>query len=382
MKNITKLLASLLSVLLFLAFFSGSAHAVYFSSGNSLVLPKDKEINETAFIAASDLVVDANINGDLLCAGQNITINGNIKGDILCASQSIRVNGNVDGDVRVVAQTVEINGLVTRNVYALSQSLTAAKFSNIKGDTFFGVQNVDLRGSLGRDLAGLGETVNISGSLLRNAKVTAMKIAVIDPAKIGGDFEYFMDNTGSVSVNQKNIKGNIIRHEIARKEMPQKEVKETSATAMVMGKVFWMISSLLLGFAFLYFFRSSVQKRVSVITSRPFITGLIGFAFLFLTPIVFCLLLVTVIGAPLAFVLLLEYIVSIILASITPTIMIGEWLIKLLSKKKAVGYSWPLVVGTIAVGLLFLVPVIGSIAGFLLLLVGLGATFQSYLPEK
>lgn len=382
MKNVTKFLASLFSVLLFLVLFSGSAHAVYFSSGNSLTLPKDKEINETAFIAASDLTVDSDINGDLFCAGRNITVNGNIKGDVICAAQLIKINGTVDGNVRVAAQNVEINGIVTRNVLTASQTLTLAKFSTVKGDIFFGVQNVDLRGSLGRDLAGAGETVNISGSLLRNAKVTASKLAVIDPAKIGGDFEYFIDSTGTVSVNQKNIKGSIVRHEIARKELPQKETKKVSSVGMVMGKIFWMISTLLLGFTLLYLFKSTVAKKIDIIAKKPFITGLIGFAFLVLTPLVFILLLVTMIGAPLAFALILEYVVAIMMASITPTIMIGEWLIKLLSKKKAVGYSWPLVVGTIAVGLLLLVPVVGPLGGFLLLCLGLGATFQVYLPEK
>lgn len=380
MKKFTGLLSSLLSLFIFLTLFTGSPQAVYLNSGNVLNLPKDQKINESAFVAAGDLVIDANVDGDFFCAGRNVTINGVIKGDVICAAQLIKINGTVDGNIRVVAQTVEINGLVNRNVLSLSQSLTLAKFSTVKGDIFFGVQNVDLRGSLGRDLGGAAEQITISGSLLRHAKLAAQKISIIDPAKIGGDFEYFIDTAGTASVNQKNIKGSIIRHEIARPE-PTPKSQEVSFFANGLGQLYWFISTLLFGFTLIYFCRTSLKARLSLIKAKPSITGLVGFAFLTLTPLVIILLLMTVIGAPLAFALLLCYLLAIMFATITPIILIGEWLIKL-SKKKVDGFSWPLSVGAFAVGLIFLLPWLGAFVGFMLLCQGLGATFLSILPEK
>lgn len=382
MKKTNRLFAPLFSVVLFLLFFSTPTQAVLMNSGDIVNLPKDKKISETAFIAGSDITIDADVDGDLFCAGRNITVNGNIKGDVICAGQLIKINGIVDGNVRTAAQTVEINGLVTRNVLSFSQSLTLAKFSSVKGDIFFGVQNVDLRGTLGRDIGGAAEQINISGSLLRNALVTASKIAIIDPAKVGGNFEYYMDNTGTASVNQKNIKGEIIKHEIVRKEIPQKEVKRVSQVGMAMGKIFWLITTLVLGFTLLYFLKSGVAGRIKAIADRPVITGLIGLAVLILTPLVFVLLLVTVIGVPVAFVLLLEYIVSLIIASVFPIILLGQWLIKSLAKKKSESLAWSLMAGTVAVWLLMFIPVIGGLTGFVLLCLGLGATFLSFLPEK
>lgn len=382
MKNITKIASALLLSFLLFMLFSAPVRAVYFESGNSITLPKDKKMDETVTIAGSSLTIDSDVNGDLLCAGKDVVVNGNVKGDILCAAQTVKINGNVDGDVRVAAQSIELNGLVTRNVYALSQSLTLAKFSAIKGDILFGVQNIDLRGALGRDMAGAGEQIRISGSLLRNAKVTGSKISLIDPAKVGGDFEYYMTDTGIASISQKNVKGRLVKHEIAQVERTNKEFKDISSAAMVTGKIFWIISNLLLGFALLYFFKESIQKRIQIISQKPVITGLTGFAFLVLTPLVVIILLVTMIGAPLAMVLLLEYIVAIMLASVAPAIMMGEWLIHLTTKKRSHSHTVPLLLGTAAIGLLYLVPFIGALAGFLILCIGLGATFRSYLPEK
>jgi len=382
MKNIHRLFAAFIPAFIFIFSFSVQAHAIYLASGDVLNLPKEKKIDETAMVAANNLVVDADINGDLLCAGKDVTINGNIKGDVLCAAQSLRVNGSVDGNVRVISQSTEINGNVSRNVYDLSQTLTIAKFTVIKGDIIFGVQNVDLRGVLGRDMLGAAEQLTISGSLLRNAKVAGTKINLIDPAKIGGNFEYFIDSAGLASVNQKNIKGEIIRHEIVRAETQEKDFKQFSKAAMITGKIFWLISTFILGFALIYFLRQGVLDRTRTITHKPFATGLIGFATLILTPIAICLLLISFIGIPLAIVLLLEYIMSIIIATIYPTIIVGGWIILKLSKRKYSGYGWPLVAGTLAFGLILLIPVIGPIVGFIFLCLGLGATLLSYLPQE
>jgi hypothetical protein len=163
--------------------------------------------------------------------------------------------------------------------------------------------------------------------------------------------------------------------------MPQKETRQVSAFANGMGKIFWAISTLVLGLVVIYFFKSSMTERIGIISKKPFVTGLVGFAVLMLTPLVFFLLLITMIGAPLAMVLLLEYIVSVMIAATMPLIMIGEWVFKTL-KKKVAGYYWPLVVGVTLVGVLYMIPVIGGILGFILLCVGLGSIFLSFLPEK
>ena len=260
--------------------------------------------------------------------------------------------------------------------------MIVSKFASIKGDIFFGVQSADLRGTLGRDLLGAADQLTISGTLIRNAKVAASKISLVDPAKIGGDFEYYMENIGTASVNQQNVKGSILKHEIVRKEVSQKEVKGVTIAAKLMARLFWLVSTLLLGFTLIYFLRSRVTQRSQLITRKPFITGFVGLAVLILSPIVAILLLISVIGAPLAIVVILEYMLSLILASIYPTILLGEWVIKLLTKKKSGGLGWSLFAGAVTVGLLFFVPLIGSIVAFILLCSGLGSIFLSYLPEK
>ncbi len=381
MKNICRTLAIFLSSLTFIFLFSFPAHAVFIQSGNVLDLPKDKKIDESVLISGGTLTVDSDINGDLLCAGKDVVVNGNIKGDILCAAQSIKVNGNVDGNIRVVAQNIEITGTITRNLYSLAQNLSLSKLSSVKGDIFFGVQNVDLRGSLGRDMLGAGDKIDITGSLLRNAKVTATKISVSDPARIGGNFEYYIDNAGIASVSAANVKGEILKHEIVR-QTPEKKNREPKPFVMFFGKIYSVITYIVLGLVLLYFLKKGIEDRTAILVSKPLVTGLIGLAVLMLTPIVFILLLMTFIGVPLAFVLIIEYVLAIITGTIYSTIALGWWIMKNLAKSKKESDVWSLVVGAIAMGLLTSIPVLGFFVGLIALCLGMGAIFTSYLPKK
>jgi hypothetical protein len=102
--------------------------------------------------------------------------------------------------------------MVTRNVYAAGQDITLSKTSSVKGDIFFGVQKIDLSGVAGRDLAGAGENIVISGSLARNALVNGSKISLTDTGKIGGNLDYFVEKENTASFSSTNVKGKIVRH--------------------------------------------------------------------------------------------------------------------------------------------------------------------------
>jgi len=93
MKKLSQLFAWIIPAFLFISLALSPSSAFFAQSGESLVLPKDKKIDEAAFLAGSSLTINPDINGDLFCAGADIIINGNVKGDIICAGQSIKING-------------------------------------------------------------------------------------------------------------------------------------------------------------------------------------------------------------------------------------------------------------------------------------------------
>ncbi len=384
MKIITKLFAWILPAFLFVFLSLSPARAVYFQSGDTLVLPEEKKIDEAAFVSGSTLTINSDINGDLYCAGRDIVINGNIKGDIACVGQSIKVTGNVDGDIRAAAMNIEINGQVTRNITVASQTLVLGPKSQVKGDVFFGVQNVNLGGSMGRDLLGAGETVNITGSLLRNATVSGTNLSIIETGKIGGNLDYYVEKTATPSIDEKNIKGSVVRHDIetpSKSEMQNQTIKATGKAIFVKTLVS-ILSFILLGSALIYFDRKNTEKRIAQIVRKPLITGLIGFATLIVAPVAFFILLITVIGMPFAFVAMFVYIIALIIASLYPSALYGKLFMEKVIQKKDTSLYGQVALGVLLLGIVSIIPVIGWIIAFASFCLGLGAFLSSLFPEK
>ena len=360
------------------------ANAFFAQSGDTLVLSADKKIDEAAFVSGKSLTINSNINGDLYCAGQDIVINGDVKGDIACIGQSIKINGSVDGDVRAAAMNIEVTGTVTRNVTAMSQSLVFGPKSNIKGDVFFGVQNINLGGTMGRDIAGAGETITVTGSLLRNATVTGTNLSVVETGKIGGNLDYYMEKTATASIGAKNIKGTVVRHDIETPSRPEMEKKVVSITkkALFVKTIVSILSFIVLGLALVYFDRKNTEKRISLIISKPLAAGLLGLAILITSPIVFIILMVTIVGMPFAFVSMFVYIIALITASLYTSAILGKFFMeKILQRKESPLYG-QIALGVLLLGVISCIPVIGWFVAFIAFCLGLGAYAISLLPEK
>lgn len=378
-------------IILFLGFllfaFTKPAYAVQFKSGTDINFSKDQKIDETTFVSGNNIEFDSTLNGDLLCVGRNITITGNIKGDVLCAGQNIKVSGIVDGNVRVAGQSVSVDATVSRNLYVVSQDLTLTSKSNIKGDVLFGAQTIDMSGIAGRDLAGAGEKITISGSLLRNAMVTMTNLDLTDKAKVGGNFDYFVEQkvaTSQMMISNKSIKGELRRHEIVMPEKPKmevaKKVEKITPTLELIKTVFGILSFTLLAFVLLYFSASRTASVIGLIDRKPVVSGLVGLATFVVAPVAFMIIAITVIGLPIFFVVLMIYIVSFFLATLYSSIWVGQKIMKFTQTKSSLYLS--AFVGCLVIGLVSLIPVIGWLIFVCLFMMGLGAQLLSFIPEK
>lgn len=374
---------SILLAFICLLFSSTSALAVQFKGEESLNFAKGQKIEETMFIAGESITFDSDIIGDLYCAGQSIVITGNVKGDIICAGQSIKITGLVDGNVRIIAQQAEITGTINRNLNFLGQILTLDNQSSVKGDVLFGVQSISLLGAAGRDLAGAGDTVTISGSLLRNATVNVSSLNITDNATIKGDLDYYTEQSSTSSISANSVIGQIRRHDYVTEDAPiaTERVDTFSPVGLFFKALLGALSFFIIASALIFFDKSRTEKIINLVQERPAVNALIGLAAFATFPIAFMILMITFIGMPLALVLLLVYTVSLITASVYTSIVIGWNILRLLNRMHPSPFLSALV-GTLALGIVASIPVVGWLAALVAFFIGLGALTRSYLPEK
>lgn len=356
--------------------------AVYFQTSDNISLEKSKTINETVVLAGKNLTIDSTINGDLYCAGQTITINSTVNGDIICAGQTIEINGLVNGALRIAGQNISVDSVVNQNATMAGETVSLNKTSAFKKDLFVGGMVVNLSAPVSRDFTSAGKEINISSLINRNALLAVSRLNVAKTAKITGNLDYYYDinqEGNNFVVDKSQVLGSLNPHEV-KYHRPQKPVVTPATTALP--KVLSALSLALIGLAIIYFTRPQLLQIINRIKTKPFVSFLTGFAVLILTPILALMLLLTGVGAPLAIIIVLLYLIGLLSAYSYVSILLGQTVLHYVQAGKSQTLPFSLLVGILLTWVIFMIPIAGGLFGFVSICLSLGAFYYSFLPVK
>jgi cytoskeletal protein CcmA (bactofilin family) len=109
-------------------------------------------INSSLFTVSDSVIIDGQINGDLIALSKNISVNGQISGDIIALTEEITINGQVDGNIRVFGSVINLNGPVARNVTVLANQVNLKTDSKISWDAYIASYNLENNGQIEGEL--------------------------------------------------------------------------------------------------------------------------------------------------------------------------------------------------------------------------------------
>ncbi|WP_166035472.1 bactofilin family protein [Halorussus pelagicus] len=286
------------------------------------------------------------VSDDLNAFGGTVIIRGTVEGDVTAFAGNVFVNGEVTGDLEAFAGNVRVNGTVT-------------------GDASVAGGNVALEegGRIGGELEAAGGNVAVDGEIGRSARVGAGSITLGPTAVVGGDFLY---------------DGDVDRAEGARIDGAVREEPDLGLDVGVtgplvpnwVGAVYGFLVNFALGaVALLVFprFSAGVTDRA---VSDPFRSAGVGLLLFVEGPILIALLFVSLVGIPLGLLGILLYGIVLWVGYVYGAFALGSWLAGLADDAS----KWvALVVGLVVVSLVGFVPILGGLAQFVVLLLGLGA---------
>ncbi|MFH0840788.1 MAG: hypothetical protein V1865_02295 [bacterium] len=367
-------LSIILPLLLLAIFIPAVAKAFEIKSGDVINIKASEVVDGNLYIGGSMVTVDANINGDVFCAGQTININGNVAGDIICAGETINVNGEVGGNVRIAGQHLSINNKVARNVNILGNNLNIGSNADIGWDLMAFGANISMAGKVGSYLHGGGANLFVSGEVGKDIKFDVDKnLTITDGAIINGNVNY-SSTCCDASIADGAVKGEVVRREAGYTTKPK-----VSFYKLVIGwgiaRGIAMLSAILIGLVFILVSRKQ-SMELTELMSKKFWTAIgIGAIILFLVPIASIILLITVIGIPLAIICLLGWIIFILISKVFVGLMVGQWIMDKwfkANRNKKFYLFWSLVVGVIVCWILFSLPFIGWVLTLIAMLWGIG----------
>jgi len=337
----------------------------------NFTLEKGKIVTHNPYFAYGENVnISGTVNGDTYVAGGKILIDGNINGDLLVAGGDVEVLGNVKEDIRVVGGQVTIKGRVGKNVSAAGGNIRIDQSAVVTGSFVAAGGQIEILGQVNDNVDLAGGNIVLNNKAMKDFDVAGGQITLGEKANILGKFEYWSDNKPTLA-STTIIKGQTIEHTMPVKINTEKQdwnkMKETAAAMGLAGKIIGTLSLLLVGMILIKLSNKFMTKTADVMKTDFWKSMGIGFIIVFATPIAFFVLLLTIIGAPIALMTMAIYSIMIYLAKVFAIYALG---VKVLpGKSPYLSYSLALV----AYAIVTLIPVIGYLIGFIALLVGIGA---------
>src|SRR4030042_3817593 len=320
------------------------------------------------------------INDDLFIGAETVEIAGTVNGDVFIGAQTVRITGIINGNLHVGANILDLSGTVKGNVYTGAQNVLVSG-STIGGSILVGAAtvNIDRDCSIGGSiLAGAG-TLTIDSQVKRSVYAGTGSLTIGSDTKIGKDLYYSSGNNqgqANISSNAK-IAGTIYKSEVGTAkgsiniEGAKKKIPAALNHAKIFTTFFSFIGALIVGFIYLKLFHKHFTQTASIV-SKSFWKSL-GVGFLVTITLIpgLIILLITVVGIPLAGLAFLMILLYSYLAKIVVSSAFGYWISQKFKWKMSTFLAFAL--GLFVVNILKFIPKVGFLIVLVVLWTGLGA---------
>jgi hypothetical protein len=327
-------------------------------SSRVIVLAEDV-VTEDLYAFGDHVIVEGVVQGDLFVITGNLTITGRVEGDVLgLVGGPARIAGEVTGAVRIAAVRVEVTGTVGDDMAVVAAESILE--GSVGRDVYAIAGAVRLGGAVGRDVRAQVLRLTIDGPVARDVFARTGRLALEDEAVIGGDVLYKASSEARVDPAAA-VNGRLTRREVI-----------TPVWASVASRLFVVFSTLGFVFAGLlaaWVFRRWSGRAVEAAENRPGRSAVIGLAVLLVPPLLVLPLFLTLVGIPVALVILLLWVSALFLGPLPAVTAAGKRLLR-----GRGGVAAALVVGTIVWrGAMWLLPLLALVLYLAALLIGLGA---------
>ena len=321
-------------------------------------------VSKTLYLANSSVTIDYPVEGNVFVMAQDLTISGNISGNVFALTQNLKIEttGSINSTLFVCAENVTIDGTVS-DVFSISSNLTINKSARIMQDITAG-----------------GSTLKLGGTIGRNANFGFDEIYTSDSAMILGDLSY---SSRVAAISEDIVSGTTSFKQIEEVKIEPKDIIREKLNDLYT----LLVVSLVIVLIVVYAMPKFADKEQKIVENKLAATFGYGALALILIPVACLILFCTILGILPSIVLLLVYL-FIIMQVATPLVAIA--MAKIISQKinkntKGFTLLFSMLL-VLAIWVLELIPVLGSIVSLLTAMLGLGiivyAIFHSTIEPK
>lgn len=324
------------------------------------------------YLAGGDLRILNPVAADLIAAGGRISVEREVGADAALAGGAVDVRAPVSQDLRVAGGTVNIQRNIGSDLAAAGGTVTIEGPARIAGSAWLAGGEVNVAGKVDKGAKIYGSRITVSGQIVGDTRLIGEEIVLTPSARIDGNLFYASPN--ALPDDQRaQVSG-----AVTRLETPAGwHGGRAGGTGLSWFHPLFLISMLICGMLLYLLFPNAVTGTGRVIGQHPVRSLLTGLALLFTVPPVAILFMITVVGLPIGFVLLLLYPLILLLGYLATAFFLGRQIAVAMKK-----YSEPLslkkqalflALSLLALSIALAVPFLGGFVLILAVVVGLGA---------
>jgi hypothetical protein len=351
------------------------------ASSDLVIITEGDTVEGDLYATGLRVLIEGVVEGDLVAfAAEEISISGEVTGSVVAVAPSVTVAGHVGGSARVLANDLKVSGSVGGDVVGAVVSGGLESGSTVGGDALIWAVNLTSAGSIGGDLGGTQRRLDIEGSVGGDVDVSVGRLAVTGPLRVSGDFGYRSGGEAE-GLDQVSVGG-----VIARKSPlpPNIRVRALSLLARILTVLLLTTTAILVAWGW----PERTRRAGSLARSRLVRAWAYG-ALVVLSPLILAGIAALLAGLSPASASLPLLVIFIPLVMAASGLVLVLSLVAGIPSVLALGEALPggrgangsIVLGSIVVGFLWLLPVVGWLVPLVVLPVGLGAWMLTFRPQ-
>ncbi|MBD3164188.1 hypothetical protein GF323_03245 [Candidatus Woesearchaeota archaeon] len=349
-------------IFLSMALLAGIVSGAKFEAGDTVSI--EETVEENLYVAAGEVRVNSIVKGDLIVAGGQLEFNDIVTEDLTAAGGQVDVNNNVQGDARIAGGQITIDSAVN-DLVVMGGDIKIREGTVVNGDAAVTGGSINIKGSYNRNLKVAAGMIDLDAVVAGNVELEAGSIRISRDTQINGNLTYTLDR--ELDIPEGQVKGSVKRLEPERKAY--------NYASSIFFKFAAFIGLLFIGLVWIAIMPHFFENTEKALSQKYWKSTLWGLIFLVVVPAALILIMLTIVGIPIAVLGFILYGLSVYLSRV----VFARWLGGRLYKR---GRFLKFIIGLVLLSILVWIPFIGWLLHIFAVMAGIGAVTQIKRKKK
>jgi cytoskeletal protein CcmA (bactofilin family) len=340
-----------------------------------------RRVGSDTLVFGGSVRIDQPVPGDLIAAGGNVDVDAPVAGDAMLAGGNLRVTATVEHSLYAGGGRLTLDAPIGRNLRVGGGQVEVGPMATVAGNITVGGGQVSLRGAVKGSVTASGGRVLIDGPVDGDVVSNAGRLTLGPHARLAGALRY---RSGDELVRDPAAQ---VAGAIEQLAMPgYGTAPDWRERAHRAGPSWWWTLGLMAIAAVLVAALPVTSLRgADALRARWGWALLWGFVALVCIPIAALILVITIVGIPLALLVVLLYLALLLLGYVGSAVALGQWALVRFRTDAAGRIGWRIasaVAAVLALALLGRLPLVGGLVALLAVLAGIGGVALLFAPRK